>query len=325
MLRRLDIYIRPFFSRRICANHFLRDVSKEDTQRLSSFRCFSTTRDEQVEAAEGSSSNLYDITPWTLQEVEELFEAVEKHGRRWTYISKNHFHSKRPASELKRKWIDHQNIKDNVPYHNYWTAEEDEKLRKGVEDFGTGKWKKIQENFLPNKSENQIVNRWLIISKTKRGKWNKEEDQIMLDFIESNGKKWNEVSHILGRPSADVYRRYHLIIRKPWTEHEKKMLFDSIKTYGYDWTKIMTNFPDRKLVEVKQYHNFHPATNPNVKVGRWTLDEVERLKRSIEVNGKKWLLVAKDVGSRTNCQCQAYWRNHIQKSDEKAYRLVQIE
>ncbi|CAG8506417.1 9803_t:CDS:2 [Acaulospora morrowiae] len=271
-------------------------------------------------------SNVDDVTPWTSLEVKALLETVKKHGRLWTYISKKYFQSERSAVELKLKWIDCQSGSDNnISYHCYWTAKEDEKLRKGIEIFGVNEWKTIQTNLLQNKTENQIANRWKIVSKTKRGKWSEHEDQIMLDFIQNNGRKWDQLSDLIGRPTADVYRRYHLVTSEPWTKEDKERLYDCVKTFGYDWEKIMLNFPGRNLREVKQYHNFHPSTNPNVNLGRWTPGEIAKLKESIERNGKKWILVAKDVGSRTNCQCQAYWRNHLRKSHEKAYRLEKSE
>uniref|UniRef100_A0A803VA20 MYB proto-oncogene like 1 n=1 Tax=Ficedula albicollis TaxID=59894 RepID=A0A803VA20_FICAL len=64
-----------------------------------------------------------------------------------------------------------------------WTREEDEKLKKLVEQNGTEDWKVIA-NFLPNRTDVQCQHRWQKVLNPEliKGPWTKEEDQRVISF-----------------------------------------------------------------------------------------------------------------------------------------------
>ena len=59
-----------------------------------------------------------------------------------------------------------------------WTAEEDQKLRMGVNAIGPTKWKKISEDYLDGKrSDVQCLHRWQKVLRPGlvKGPWTQEE------------------------------------------------------------------------------------------------------------------------------------------------------
>ncbi|KAB0401546.1 hypothetical protein E2I00_014520 [Balaenoptera physalus] len=64
-----------------------------------------------------------------------------------------------------------------------WTREEDEKLKKLVEQNGTDDWKVIA-NYLPNRTDVQCQHRWQKVLNPEliKGPWTKEEDQRVSSF-----------------------------------------------------------------------------------------------------------------------------------------------
>ncbi|CAG8655449.1 13188_t:CDS:1 [Acaulospora morrowiae] len=242
------------------------------------------------------------------QELNILKDAVEKHGNRWKYISQEYFQLRIKPARLQDNWKRFQVKKDNG---SRWKPEEDQILKECVEKYGVGRWTIIGQH-LPNKNYNRLRLRWEAISKSRRGPWSPEEDKYLLELVDKYGKKWSKISDILKRPFYVVSKRYNII---SWTEEDNLRLHDSIKEHGYNWTKIMENFPDKSLVEVKNYHITHSRTDPNINYGPWLQEEVESLKESVSVRGRKWTEVAKDVGTRTRFQCAAYWRRHLHQPD----------
>ncbi|CAG8467594.1 1610_t:CDS:1, partial [Acaulospora morrowiae] len=251
-------------------------------------------------------------TLWTKQEVQKLFEAVEKHGEKWTYIAKSYFQSRQPGSlERKFRWAKSRLEKDF--YYDAWTPEEDEKLKEGVAEHGVGNWAKISE-FLPTKNNVQICNRWSVISKSKRGKWTRDEHELLVDLIKQNGENWEVISNILNRPTRYIYYyHHHTVINAKWTSDDKRRLYHAIEKHGENWDEIMKLFPDRTLLNVKDYFRRVPSCNPKLNSGRWNVEEKSAFEEAINKYGKKWKMVASFVGSRSSIQCSNFWNARFKK------------
>uniref|UniRef100_A0A3Q2Y4H2 Uncharacterized protein n=1 Tax=Hippocampus comes TaxID=109280 RepID=A0A3Q2Y4H2_HIPCM len=59
-----------------------------------------------------------------------------------------------------------------------WSRDEDEKLKKLVEQHGTDSWK-LLSNYFPGRTDGQCQHRWqkVLNPKLVKGPWTKEEDQ----------------------------------------------------------------------------------------------------------------------------------------------------
>lgn len=134
-----------------------------------------------------------------------------------------------------------------------WTQDEDELLIKLMNQSPTKSWSLLMKYF-PNKTAQQISGRWdkVLNPQLIKGNWTREEDEIILKFVEQNGlKDWAKLATILTRRNGKQCReRYknHLdtsLKREPWTPEEDEKLIEIHNKLGNQWTKIVEYFPGR--------------------------------------------------------------------------------
>ncbi len=209
-----------------------------------------------------------------------------------------------------------QRLKDNPTcsnptYYNQWTEEEDRMLQEGIKKYGVGKWKEISK-LIQTKNYFQVVRRWNYVSKKKRGRWTKEEDELLINLIKGSNKNWIEISKVLERPYTSIFKRYMRIISEPWTLEDNIKLRDSVNKFGEEnWEKIMESFPNRSRYDVKQHYRNCPATNPGISLGKWNDQEIFNFLDAFKKHGKQWKYVSTAVGTRTPAQCHRFWSRHI--------------
>ncbi|CAG8740256.1 18375_t:CDS:2, partial [Gigaspora margarita] len=157
--------------------------------------------------------------------------------------------------------------------YNTWTPDEDETLRMTTYKYGVGKWTQVQE-------------RWKVLSKTKFGRWNPEEDNKLQDLAKQYKEDYRE---ILKRPVHSVYVR----LQTPkWTIEELDKLRDLLKEYVAD-----------TLV----------CVNPFINKRMWGKTEKELIKKGVEMHGNNWVKVSQVVGTR-------YWQ--IEQGKEKSEKIT---
>ena len=129
-----------------------------------------------------------------------------------------------------------------------WTEAEDKKLIKIKQDFPYLSWFQISQ-FFSNRNKNECMNRYRLVIQPgiKKGKWSKEEDKILFDWVNKNGPNyWGKLSSqnlIMGRTSKQIRDRWinslHPTFNKiKWDLKNEKILLEKYLIYGSSWTKI---------------------------------------------------------------------------------------
>lgn len=150
-----------------------------------------------------------------------------------------------------------------------------------------------------------------------RCNWTKEEDEKLLDLIATYGKRWTMLSgHFVDRSPSNVMNRYRLLMdvstRGPWTKEELEALAEAGQGKAFheiqDWKAIQRQLPrQRPTYMIKQ--TYKHTVDPNIKHGRWSKEETEKLQELIDRYGEDNMQqVASVMGSRTARQCLERWR-----------------
>jgi hypothetical protein len=101
------------------------------------------------------------------------------------------------------------------------------------------------------------------VKKLKRSTFTKEEDRLLMNFVEHYGEDWNIIASLMiDRNSRQVRERYRYyldpsITKDPWTKEEDLKLIELIEKYGSRWKKISESFAGRNEVSVKNRWNYY--------------------------------------------------------------------
>jgi hypothetical protein len=101
------------------------------------------------------------------------------------------------------------------------------------------------------------------VKKLKRATFTKEEDRVLVNFVEHYEEDWNQIAYLMiERSPRQVRERYHnyldpSIAKNPWTKEEDQKLIELIGKYGSRWKKISESFDGRNEVSVKNRWNYY--------------------------------------------------------------------
>ncbi|KAG6586996.1 putative myb-like DNA-binding protein [Phytophthora cinnamomi] len=143
-----------------------------------------------------------------------------------------------------------------------WTAAEKTKLRALIETHGAKNWLFIASQ-LPGRTDLQCLQQWhrTLNGGVVKGKgtWTESEDRLLLEKVETIGRKWTQVAAFLpGRVGNQCRERFlnHLdptINLAPWTAAEEDILTEAVEKYSMQWGLVAEKLPGRSDNAVKNH------------------------------------------------------------------------
>ncbi|KAI9299648.1 Homeodomain-like protein [Cunninghamella echinulata] len=150
---------------------------------------------------------------WTPEEDNLLIEAVKEFGpHKWSLIA-SRIENRTPV-QCSSRWhgvLDSANVRKGR-----WLPEEDEALTEAVKKYGNKSvlpWNKIAQH-IPNRTSIQCQARWTeaLDDTVRKGRWKKEEDEMLKEGVARFGCCWIRVSSMIyGRTQRQCRTRWNQI------------------------------------------------------------------------------------------------------------------
>ncbi|CAG9770726.1 unnamed protein product [Ceutorhynchus assimilis] len=248
-----------------------------------------------------------------LRELEEKFAAVEASNRNlypelgdekcldWSRIAMHFLDDKYQAEDCLNMWKNYLHPKINK---NYWTPEENEKLKSLVPANNYQNWDLIAEKLGGNRRGFITCLHFYSEIKSHRiqGAFSAEEDKLLLDLVDKykqgNYIHWEKIVHFFPkRHRTQIYYRYTYFLKENYrrkdkfTEAEDILLLVLVDRWGKKFTKITDYFPQRSANQLKARYNtqLYDAT----KRGAFTLEEDKKILSLVKKNGNSWAYMEK--------------------------------
>ena len=97
-----------------------------------------------------------------------------------------------------------------------FSKEEDQLLIKLVKELGNSQWNEISTHFIDkNARQCRVRFKKYLDPSINNNRWTTEEDSLLLDLVEKNGKKWSKlIFHFKNRTDINIKHRFKLLERK---------------------------------------------------------------------------------------------------------------
>jgi hypothetical protein len=148
-------------------------------------------------------------------------------------------------------------------------------------------------------------------------KWTKEEDELLITLAEKYSEKnWKEISkRFLKKNSLQCFSRYKRIrpgiIKGSWKKEEDLRIIELVMKHGKAWSKISKILGTRNGKQIRdRYIN---VLDPEIKKGKFTDDEDNKLVLLFKQHGPKWATIAKYYPNRTADMIKNRFHSSIKK------------
>jgi hypothetical protein len=268
---------------------------------------------------------------WTALEDSKLKEAVGTHGgKNWDKIAA--LVPGRAQIQCRSRWHNALDANlDQLPGRTgTWAEDEIIKLKAAVQTHGDKNWSAVAA-LVPGRTRNQCLSRWKNVLDPNvneasgcTGKWSEDEDIKLKDAVETHGgKDWYKIALLVpGRTQKHCSSRWHDVLDPSidrangragkWTLDEDIKLKDAVETYGgKNWDEISALIPGRTRKQCSsRWHGLDCSIDrANGRTGRWTDDEVIKLKAAVQAHGEKdWVAISALVPGRKKKQCWDRWK-----------------
>jgi hypothetical protein len=166
----------------------------------------------------------------------------------------------------------------------------------------------------------------------KKGKWTKEEDEILERVVLTYGQKsWKKVSeYVKGRTPIQCLHRWTKIlkpglIKGPWTIEQDRKLLDWVKREGPgQWSQCAEFITGRSGKQCRE--RWFNTLNPDVKKGNWSPEEDFIIFDSYRQFGSHWTKIAEKLPGRTENSIKNRFYSTLRRiSSRKKVEKNQIE
>jgi hypothetical protein len=274
--------------------------------------------------------------PWTEDEDNKLKDLVQMHGGKdWAAIAALVPGRTQIQCARRRHAFLKLITKQGTARSNWWTTDEDNKLKYLVQIHGSKDWAAMA-TLVPGRTKSQCTSRWYYFSKvstdpaTVHNRWTVDEDNKLKDLVQMHGgKDWAAITALVpDRTQHQCSRRWHTFLKLSakrateyldlWTADEDNKLKDLVQMHGTKhWAAIAALVPGRTTIQcARRWHRFLKIkTERATSRYRWTEEEDSKLKDLVQMHGgKDWAATAALLPGRTVIQCTSRWHRHLNPS-----------
>ncbi|RCH86860.1 Myb-like DNA-binding domain protein, partial [Rhizopus stolonifer] len=255
---------------------------------------------------------------WLSWEDDLLRNYVKHNGKKWNEFVQ-HCLPHRSPKQCQARWSDVLNpdLKQGP-----FSAEEKDRLQQAVAELGVGRWAEISKTYLPHRSARRIANVWSSMTISKKKKWSKEEDELLLQGLQAHGpSSWAKVAaeYLPWRTRMQIRNHYRTYLdptikQVRWTDSELDLLLRRTIVYGQNWNKVAEGLRGRTPEQCNQV--WMTQLDPALNKGPWSKEETLLFwKQMVECQGN-FVKVAATLPGRTRLMCSFKFWSVVKKDPE---------
>ncbi|RCI00955.1 Myblike DNAbinding domain-containing protein [Rhizopus stolonifer] len=150
-----------------------------------------------------------------------------------------------------------------------------------------------------------------------RKSWSTQDTEKLVKLVGKYGNKWKVFANYFPGRTAFCIRSHYFSVTHDttrWTLEEKKILQQLLQGQNdadkINWEAVQQKLPKKRTVgRIKQF--WQNSIQPSLNRGSWTQKETTKLKELVELHGKNFELIAREMGSRSEEQCRNKWAYEV--------------